>query len=199
MVWVVLKASMVDGEKLRKRKGRNYVLSVFCRERIGKIRPSLQSNQLAEQKATSHAADFDNRRHTIGAAANVTGPNKSPPASARRHQIMPLYTVYHPTSLVAHSRSQIATVITDSHVTATGAPGFLVKVVFIPLEWSSFFAGGHAKDKLLRIVGVIRAGRSKEERQKLLLSIYEGIKRIEKNDVNRYEIEIHLEEMKTEV
>jgi phenylpyruvate tautomerase PptA (4-oxalocrotonate tautomerase family) len=112
---------------------------------------------------------------------------------------MPLYTVYHPTSLVAHSRSQIATVITDSHVAATGAPGFLVKVVFIPLEWSSFFAGGHAKDKLLRIVGVIRAGRSKEERQKLLLSIYEGIKRIEKNDVNRYEVEIHLEEMKTEV
>ena len=51
----------------------------------------------------------------------------------------------------------------------------------------------------MRIVGVIRAGRSKEERQKLLLSIYEGIKRIEKNDVNRYEVEIHLEEMKTEV
>ena len=37
----------------------------------------------------------------------------------------------------------------------------------------------------MQIVGVIRAGRSREERQKLLLSIYEGIK------VHRYDVEIH--------
>jgi phenylpyruvate tautomerase PptA (4-oxalocrotonate tautomerase family) len=112
---------------------------------------------------------------------------------------MPLYTVYHPTTLIAHSRSDIATVITNSHIKATGAPAFLVKVVFIPVEWTSFFSGGCAEDKLLRIVGVIRAGRSKQERQSLLLSIYQGIKRIEKNGVNEYDLEIHLEDMKAEV
>src|SRR5277367_5776690 len=106
---------------------------------------------------------------------------------------MPLYTVYHPTTLIAHSRSDIATVITNSHIKATGAPAFLVKVVFIPLEWTSFYSGGYAEEKLLRIVGVIRAGRSKEERQNLLMSIYEGI------NIHGYNVEIHLEDMKAEV
>lgn len=49
------------------------------------------------------------------------------------------------------------------------------------------------EEKLLRIAGVIRAGRSKEERQKLLMSIYDGIK------VYEYDVEIHLEDMKAEV
>lgn len=106
---------------------------------------------------------------------------------------MPLYTVYHPPTLSADIRSQIATVITDSHVSATNAPAFLVKVIFISLESTSFYSGGHVEEKLLRIVGVIRAGRSKEERQKLLMSIYDGI------NIYEYDVEMHLEDMKAEV
>lgn len=49
------------------------------------------------------------------------------------------------------------------------------------------------EEKLLRIVGVIRAGRSKEERQKLLMSIYDGI------NIYEYDVEMHLEDMKAEV
>jgi len=98
---------------------------------------------------------------------------------------MPLYTVYHPPDLSSRVRSQIATVVTDSHVSATGAPAFLAKVIFIPLESTSFYSGGNKEEQLLQIVGVIRAGWSREERQKLLLSIYEGIK------VHRYDVEIH--------
>jgi phenylpyruvate tautomerase PptA (4-oxalocrotonate tautomerase family) len=106
---------------------------------------------------------------------------------------MPLYTVYHPPSLSRAQRSDIAKSITESHVSLTGAPAFVVKVIFIALDSSSYFSGGHSESSLLRIVGVIRAGRSKEDRQKLLLAINDGTKEY------GYEVEIHLEEMKFEV
>jgi hypothetical protein len=69
----------------------------------------------------------------------------------------------------------------------------VVKVIFLPLDASSFYTGGLAELSLLRIVGVIRAGRSTEDRQKLLMMIHDMIK------IHGYEIEIHLEEMKSEV
>ena len=106
---------------------------------------------------------------------------------------MPLYTVYHPPTLSHTQREQIAIAITKAHVTITLAPSFLVKVIFIPLGASSFYTGGQAESSLLRIVGVIRAGRSTEDRQKLLMMIHDMI------DIPKHEIEIHLEEMKSEV
>ena len=95
--------------------------------------------------------------------------------------------------MFANQRADIAQAITEAHVTITGAPAFLVKVIFIPLDASSYFTGGHAESTLLRIVGVIRAGRSTEDRQSLLMKIHNGIKD------HGYEVEIHLEDMKSEV
>jgi phenylpyruvate tautomerase PptA (4-oxalocrotonate tautomerase family) len=106
---------------------------------------------------------------------------------------MPLYTVYHPHTLSHTQRKHIALSITKAHVTITLAPSFVVKVIFLPLDASSFYTGGLAELSLLRIVGVIRAGRSTEDRQKLLMMIHDMIK------IHGYEIEIHLEEMKSEV
>jgi phenylpyruvate tautomerase PptA (4-oxalocrotonate tautomerase family) len=97
---------------------------------------------------------------------------------------MPLYTIYHPPVLSADQRADIAQAITEAHVSITGAPAFLVKVIFIPLDVSSYFTGGHAESNLLRIVGVIRAGRSTEDRQSLLMKIHNDIKD------HGYEVEI---------
>jgi len=105
---------------------------------------------------------------------------------------MPLYTVYHHPSLMPNQRTDIAKSITTAHTTCTGAPAFLVKVVFLPLDASSYFSGGHPESSLLRIVGVIRAGRSKEERQNLLQGINNGI------TMHGYDVEIHLEDMRAE-
>ena len=107
---------------------------------------------------------------------------------------MPLYTVYYsPPSLAPVDRAFIARQITKAHVTVTGAPAFLVKVIFIPLDPTSFFSGGEQETALLRIVGVIRAGRSREERQRLLLEL-SLLKQSFTED-----IEIHLEEMLADV
>lgn len=106
---------------------------------------------------------------------------------------MPLYTVYHPPAVTDTQRSEIAEWITKAHVSITGAPAFLVKVIFIPLESTSSFTGGEPESSLLRILGVIRSGRSRDDRQKLLLEIHDGIKG------HGYEVEIHLEEMESEV
>jgi phenylpyruvate tautomerase PptA (4-oxalocrotonate tautomerase family) len=106
---------------------------------------------------------------------------------------MPLYTVYHPPSLMPNQRTDIAKSITTAHTACTGAPAFLVKVVFFSLDASSYYSGGHPESSLLRIVGVIRAGRSKEERQNLLQGINNGITR------HGYDVEIHLEDMRAEV
>jgi phenylpyruvate tautomerase PptA (4-oxalocrotonate tautomerase family) len=106
---------------------------------------------------------------------------------------MPLYTIYHPPSLTAAQRSEIAEKITKIHVEITDAPSFLVKAIFIALESSSYFSAGNPESSLLRIVGVIRAGRTWDDRQSLLLGIYEGVRSY------GFEVEIHLEEMKAEV
>jgi phenylpyruvate tautomerase PptA (4-oxalocrotonate tautomerase family) len=107
---------------------------------------------------------------------------------------MPLYTVYYPPPTLAPvDRAFIARWITKSHVSVTGAPAFLVKVIFIPLDPTSYFSGGEQETALLRIVGVIRAGRPREERQRLLLEL-SLLKQSFTED-----IEIHLEEMMSEV
>ena len=106
---------------------------------------------------------------------------------------MPLYTVYHPPAVTDTQRSEIAEWITKAHVLITRAPAFLVKVIFIPLESTSYFTAGEPESSLLRIVGVIRSGRPRDDRQKLLLEIHDGIKGL------GYEVEIHLEEMESEV
>jgi phenylpyruvate tautomerase PptA (4-oxalocrotonate tautomerase family) len=118
----------------------------------------------------------------------------SPPHPPHDHATMPLYTVYYPPpSLAPVDRAFIARWITKSHVSVTGAPAFLVKVIFVPLDPTSYFSGGEQETALLRIVGVIRAGRSKEERQRLLLELS-----ILKQSFTE-DIEIHLEEMLSEV
>ena len=106
---------------------------------------------------------------------------------------MPLYTVYHPPALTETQRAEIAEGITKAHVEVTNAPAFLVKVIFIPLESTSFFTAGKPESSLLRIVGVIRAGRAWDDRQSLLLTIYDALKGY------GYDVEAHLEEMKAEV
>ena len=106
---------------------------------------------------------------------------------------MPLYTIYHPPSLSTSQRSEIAASITKCHIEITNAPAFLVKVIFIPLESTSFFTAGKPESSLLRIVGVIRAGRTWDDRQSLLVSINDALKGY------GMDVEIHLEEMLAEV
>jgi phenylpyruvate tautomerase PptA (4-oxalocrotonate tautomerase family) len=108
---------------------------------------------------------------------------------------MPFYTVYHPTELLPLQRAEIANAITQAHCNATGAPHFLVRVTFIATGSTSYFSGGIAETSFLRIVGVIRSGRSKECKQALLRALYNGIKQ----QGCPHSIEIHLEEVENEV
>src|SRR5258708_6639122 len=96
------------------------------------------------------------------------------PNVKRRTELeMPTYLVSAAAGrLDAAAKQQIAFGITQSHTTATGAPGFFAQVIFNDVPAGNHFIGG----KLLRsdqifVHGYIRAGRTADQKQQLFNDI----------------------------
>ncbi|ODQ52939.1 hypothetical protein SAICODRAFT_7541 [Saitoella complicata NRRL Y-17804] len=105
---------------------------------------------------------------------------------------MPLYTLYYPPGAFTQwEKPAIAKRITDVHSSVTGAGAFFVKVIFVPVPAGDIFSGGKLDDQLVRITGVIRAGRDTEARQKILRGVWEGMQEF----LGERKCEMHLEEM----
>lgn len=84
---------------------------------------------------------------------------------------MPVYQVLAPKdTLTDGDRKELAAEITDIHVSVTGAPAFFVNVVFVDLEVGRVFTGGRPSGVSI-ISGVIREGRSADEKKQILLRL----------------------------
>lgn len=73
--------------------------------------------------------------------------------------------------LTAEMKARIAAAITDAHVEATGAPRVFVHVFFNELPPGISYSAGELDTKISGITGSIRAGRTLEQKQKLIKSI----------------------------
>ena len=84
---------------------------------------------------------------------------------------MPLYTcLVRPGDLSPQQRAILAEEITRIHAEVTGAPRCFVQVFFREVAPGDGFVGGEPFAQA-SIVGLIRAGRSQEDKAKLLFSI----------------------------
>lgn len=82
-------------------------------------------------------------------------------------------------ALTKDQKAQIATEITRVHNNVTGAPRFFVQVLFNDLKAGSQFIGGaRPPSDQVWIRGDIRAGRSEQDKARLLLDILHGFSRI---------------------
>jgi phenylpyruvate tautomerase PptA (4-oxalocrotonate tautomerase family) len=86
---------------------------------------------------------------------------------------MPTYTVTTANvALTPAQESEIASVITEAHHQATGAPGFFAQVIFIALPAQKHYIGGKLNSApQVYVHGLIRAGRSAEAKTKLIQQI----------------------------
>ncbi|WP_258002308.1 tautomerase family protein [Burkholderia sp. WAC0059] len=75
-------------------------------------------------------------------------------------------------------KQEIATSITNRHCEATGAPPFFVQVVIEEEGSSKRFIGGLATTEYIWIRVDMRAGRSEEQREALMLHIVGDVSRI---------------------
>jgi phenylpyruvate tautomerase PptA (4-oxalocrotonate tautomerase family) len=92
---------------------------------------------------------------------------------------MPTYVCsFPPESLSDSQKDRIAHAISRRHAEATGAPRFFVQVVIDQTPDRTRFLGGHASDAHVWIRADIRAGRSKEVRQQLMLNIMKDVAEI---------------------
>ena len=73
--------------------------------------------------------------------------------------------------LTGDMKAKIATAITDAHVEATGAPRVFVHVFFNELPPGISYSAGEPDTKISGITGSIRAGRTLEQKQKLIKQI----------------------------
>ncbi|ADU66880.1 4-oxalocrotonate tautomerase [Desulfurispirillum indicum S5] len=86
---------------------------------------------------------------------------------------MPTYTVTAPSGrLNAEQKQNLATAITRAHHDITGAPTYFAQVIFVEVQPGNYFVGGAplAHDQIF-IHGQIRAGRSEEDKRKLIEKI----------------------------
>jgi phenylpyruvate tautomerase PptA (4-oxalocrotonate tautomerase family) len=82
-------------------------------------------------------------------------------------------------SLTKDQKAQIAAEITRVHNDVTGAPRFFVQVLFNDLNAGNQFIGGAPPaSSQVWIHGDIRAGRSEQDKGRLLLDILRGFSRI---------------------
>ncbi len=82
-------------------------------------------------------------------------------------------------ALTKEQKAQIAAEITRVHNDVTGAPRFFVQVLFNDLKTGSQFIGGTPPPSgQVWIRGDIRAGRSEQDKRRLLLDILHGFSRI---------------------
>ena len=75
-------------------------------------------------------------------------------------------------------KGRIASAITRLHSEATGAPTWLVQVVIDESEQRQRYLGGQRADHQIWIRGDIRAGRTSEQRQRLMLGIVKAVSEI---------------------
>jgi phenylpyruvate tautomerase PptA (4-oxalocrotonate tautomerase family) len=92
---------------------------------------------------------------------------------------MPTYVCSVPTGLFdAAQKISIAEAISRIHSEATGAPQFFVQVVIDENQSKDRFLGGRLTTNHIWIRGDIRGGRTKEQREKLMLDIMKDVSRI---------------------
>jgi phenylpyruvate tautomerase PptA (4-oxalocrotonate tautomerase family) len=92
---------------------------------------------------------------------------------------MPTYVCsIQPGVLSEDQRARIATAITHRHSEATGAPSFFVQVVIEENASSRRYLSGQPASGHIWVRGDIRAGRSEEIREKLMLSIMRDLSEI---------------------
>lgn len=85
---------------------------------------------------------------------------------------MPIYQVAtQPGMLNDELKAKVASAITDAHVEATGAPRVFVHVFFNEMPPGIAYSAGEPDSKITGITGQIRAGRTLEQKQKLIRQI----------------------------
>ena len=85
---------------------------------------------------------------------------------------MPIYQCSYQRGLLNEdTKAKVASAITDAHVEVTGAPRIFVHTFFNELPPGISFSADGPDLKISGITGQIRAGRSLEERQKLVKRI----------------------------
>lgn len=90
---------------------------------------------------------------------------------------MPTYTVNAPDGrLSSEQKNRIAAEITRIHHEVTGAPSFFAQVIFVDVKGGNYFVGGVAlsSDQIF-VHGQIRAGRSADDKHRLLLRILPAV------------------------
>ncbi|PRP86425.1 hypothetical protein PROFUN_05344 [Planoprotostelium fungivorum] len=79
---------------------------------------------------------------------------------------MPFYQIFHaPGTLSREDKTIIAKGFTETHCSIAGATPYVVKVAFIDAD---IYTSGEHDDKIIRIVGIIKGGRTFETKSKLL-------------------------------
>ena len=92
---------------------------------------------------------------------------------------MPTYTcAVKPGLLTVEQKQRIASAITRLHSEATGAPTWFVQVVVDENERRQRYLGGRPSDDHIWIRADIRAGRTSEQRQRLVLGILHAVSEI---------------------
>jgi phenylpyruvate tautomerase PptA (4-oxalocrotonate tautomerase family) len=92
---------------------------------------------------------------------------------------MPTYVCSVPAgSLTMMQKTAIAEAIARIHNEATGAPQFLVQVIIDENQSRDRFLGGQLTTNHIWIRGDIRAGRTEEQRKKLMLNIVRDVSQI---------------------
>jgi phenylpyruvate tautomerase PptA (4-oxalocrotonate tautomerase family) len=92
---------------------------------------------------------------------------------------MPTYVCVVKTGLLnANQKQRMASAITRLHSEATGAPTWLVQVVIDESEQRQRYLGGQRAEHQIWIRGDIRAGRTSEQRQRLMLGIVQAVSEI---------------------
>ena len=112
---------------------------------------------------------------------------------------MPTYVCVVKAGLLNDEKKQrIASAITRLHSETTGAPTWLVQVVIDENEHRQRYLNGHPADHQIWIRGDIRAGRTTEQRQRLMLGIVQAISeisRVEKSAIWVYLCNLAPEDM----
>ncbi len=92
---------------------------------------------------------------------------------------MPTYVCSVPPKVLSEDqKTQIAAAISHRHSEATGAPSFFVQVVVEESESARRFLGGEPANAHIWVRGDIRAGRSEEAREQLMLNIMRDVSAI---------------------
>lgn len=100
---------------------------------------------------------------------------------------MPTYMVFSaPGVLNGEQEQRVAEAITAAHAKSTGAPRYYVQVILGAGEGCRRFVGGVPSQRQLWIRGDIRAGRTEEQLEDLLLELMRGVAQaaeVEEEDV----------------